>query len=225
MYRSIRSCVREAPREAAARCADPRRADPGAGAAVLPDLLALPRADGVGADPGGHAVSPAPGAGRPHGRAARLGGDADHPARGRADRRAHRAAAEFGGRLGASPGRRRAAGHAADSPAPAGRGRMAGGRGKVYASWQLAHDNLPALVKSLQPKIGELAKAALAMVASIGGGILAFVAAFIIAGIIMAFGAAGDRAAGPSSRASPATNAATSSPCCRWRRSAPSPRA
>jgi predicted PurR-regulated permease PerM len=65
---------------------------------------------------------------------------------------------------------------------------------KVHAAWQLAHDDLPALVKSLQPKIGELAKAALAMVASIGGGILAFVAAFIIAGIIMAFGKAGDRA-------------------------------
>ncbi|HSW22630.1 MAG TPA: AI-2E family transporter [Burkholderiaceae bacterium] len=65
---------------------------------------------------------------------------------------------------------------------------------KVHAYWQLAHDNLPALVKSLQPKIGELAKAALAMVASIGLGILAFVAAFIVAGIIMAFGKNGDRA-------------------------------
>jgi predicted PurR-regulated permease PerM len=65
---------------------------------------------------------------------------------------------------------------------------------KLHAAWQLAHDDLPALVKSLQPKIGDLAKAALGMVASIGGGILAFVAAFIIAGIIMAFGAGGDRA-------------------------------
>jgi len=65
---------------------------------------------------------------------------------------------------------------------------------KIHAYWQLAHDNLPALVQSLQPKLGELAKEAVAMVASIGGGILAFVAAFIIAGIIMAFGEAGDRA-------------------------------
>jgi predicted PurR-regulated permease PerM len=65
---------------------------------------------------------------------------------------------------------------------------------KIHAYWQLAYDNLPALVKTLQPKIGELAKGALAMVASIGGGLLAFVAAFIIAGIIMAFGEAGDRA-------------------------------
>ena len=65
---------------------------------------------------------------------------------------------------------------------------------KIHAYWQLAHDNLPALVKSLQPKIGDLAKSALGMVASIGGGILVFVAAFIVAGIIMAFGKAGDRA-------------------------------
>ena len=65
---------------------------------------------------------------------------------------------------------------------------------EIHATWQLAHDDLPALVKSLQPKIGELAKSAVSMVASIGGGILAFVAAFIIAGIIMAFGAGGDRA-------------------------------
>jgi predicted PurR-regulated permease PerM len=65
---------------------------------------------------------------------------------------------------------------------------------KIHAYWQQAHDNLPALVKSLQPKLGELAKEALAMVASIGGSILAFVAAFIIAGIIMAFGEAGHRA-------------------------------
>ena len=65
---------------------------------------------------------------------------------------------------------------------------------KIHAYWQLAHDNLPALVKRLQPQIGELAKVALGMVASIGGGILAFVAAFIIAGIVMAFGKGGDRA-------------------------------
>jgi len=65
---------------------------------------------------------------------------------------------------------------------------------KIHAYWQQAHDNLPALVKSLQPKIGDLAKVLVGMVASIGGGILAFVAAFIIAGIIMGFGEAGDRA-------------------------------
>jgi len=65
---------------------------------------------------------------------------------------------------------------------------------EVYAAWERAHDDLPALVQSMQPKIGELAKGALAMVASIGGGILQFLAALIVAGIIMAFGAGGRRA-------------------------------
>lgn len=64
---------------------------------------------------------------------------------------------------------------------------------QVYAAWQQAHDDLPALVKSLQPKIGDLAKSALAMVAGIGVGILEFLAALIIAGIIMAFGEGSDR--------------------------------
>jgi predicted PurR-regulated permease PerM len=64
---------------------------------------------------------------------------------------------------------------------------------KVYAVWEKAHADLPGLVQSLQPKIGDLAKAALGMVASIGGAILQFIAALIIAGIIMAFGEAGDR--------------------------------
>lgn len=65
---------------------------------------------------------------------------------------------------------------------------------RAHAMWAQAHDDLPALVRSLQPKIGDLAKGALAMVASIGGGILQFLAALIVAGIIMAFGEGGDRA-------------------------------
>jgi predicted PurR-regulated permease PerM len=64
---------------------------------------------------------------------------------------------------------------------------------RLYRVWQQAHADLPALVQGLQPKIGELAGHALAMVASIGGAVLQFVAAVIIAGIIMAFGEAGDR--------------------------------
>ena len=65
---------------------------------------------------------------------------------------------------------------------------------RVFAAWEQAHTDLPALVKNLQPKLGELAKAAVAMVASIGGDILMFVLAFIVAGILMAFGQGGDRA-------------------------------
>jgi predicted PurR-regulated permease PerM len=65
---------------------------------------------------------------------------------------------------------------------------------KIHGLWGRAHDDLPGLVQSMQPKIGALAKTALAAVASIGGGILGFVAAFIVAGIMMAYGAPGARA-------------------------------
>jgi predicted PurR-regulated permease PerM len=64
---------------------------------------------------------------------------------------------------------------------------------KLHAAWSQAHSDLPSLVRSLQPKIGNLARAALAFVASIGVGLLQFLASFIIAGILMAFGRAGDR--------------------------------
>ena len=65
---------------------------------------------------------------------------------------------------------------------------------KVHAIWSQAHDDLPALIQSMQPKIGDLAKTALAFVASIGGGLLKFLASFIIAGILMAYGQSGSRA-------------------------------
>jgi predicted PurR-regulated permease PerM len=64
---------------------------------------------------------------------------------------------------------------------------------KIYDVWSKAHADLPALVQSMQPKIGDLAKAALSFVASIGSGLLQFLAAFIIAGILMAFGQSGER--------------------------------
>jgi len=67
---------------------------------------------------------------------------------------------------------------------------------KVHALWSQAHADLPVLVKSMQPKIGDMAKSALGFVASIGGGLLQFLASFIIAGIIMAFGEAGGRGSG-----------------------------
>ena len=64
---------------------------------------------------------------------------------------------------------------------------------QLHDVWAKAHANLPALVQSMQPKMGELAKTALGFVASIGGGLLQFLAAFIIAGILMAFGQSGGR--------------------------------
>ena len=45
----------------------------------------------------------------------------------------------------------------------------------------------------MQPKIGELARKALSIVASIGLGLLQFLASFIVAGIVMAYGEAGTR--------------------------------
>lgn len=62
---------------------------------------------------------------------------------------------------------------------------------KIYAIWNAAYTDLPAVVQSMQPKIGELARSALAFVASIGGAILKFLASFCIAGVIMAFGEEG----------------------------------
>lgn len=64
---------------------------------------------------------------------------------------------------------------------------------RVHAVWSQAHADLPALVQSLQPKIGELAVGALAFVAGIGGGLLKLLGSFVIAGIMMAFGDAGGR--------------------------------
>jgi predicted PurR-regulated permease PerM len=64
---------------------------------------------------------------------------------------------------------------------------------KIYALWSSAYEDLPALVQSVQPKIGDLAKSALAFVASIGGGLLQFLASFIVAGILMSFGESGSR--------------------------------
>ncbi|HEX9207007.1 MAG TPA: AI-2E family transporter [Steroidobacteraceae bacterium] len=59
---------------------------------------------------------------------------------------------------------------------------------KVHALWMQAHTDLPQLIKSLQPKIGDLARGALGFVASIGVSILIFLAAFIIAGVLMTYG-------------------------------------
>ena len=62
---------------------------------------------------------------------------------------------------------------------------------KLFGFWSQAHTDLPAVVQSLQPKLGDFAKAALAFVASTGLATLLFLASFIIAGIIMAFGESG----------------------------------
>lgn len=64
---------------------------------------------------------------------------------------------------------------------------------KLHSTWSTAHSDLPGLVRTMQPKIGELAVAGLGFVASIGGAMLGFLAAVILAGVIVAFGEAGTR--------------------------------
>jgi predicted PurR-regulated permease PerM len=64
---------------------------------------------------------------------------------------------------------------------------------KIDDVWSRAHDDLPGLVQSMQPKVGELARKALSIVASIGVGMLQFLASFVVAGILMAYGEAGTR--------------------------------
>ncbi|MBM3116846.1 AI-2E family transporter [Jeongeupia naejangsanensis] len=62
---------------------------------------------------------------------------------------------------------------------------------KIYSVWHMAATDLPGLIHSMQPKIGDLSKSALGFVAGIGGDILKFVFALIIAGVMMAYGEAG----------------------------------
>jgi len=62
---------------------------------------------------------------------------------------------------------------------------------KFHGVWTQVHDDLPAFIQSKQPQLGNLAKTALETVAGIAGAVLMFLASFIIAGIIMAFGKSG----------------------------------
>jgi predicted PurR-regulated permease PerM len=65
---------------------------------------------------------------------------------------------------------------------------------RIYGVWSQAHSDLPGLIESMQPKIGDLARKGLAIVAGIGVGLLQFLASFIVAGILMAYGEEGARA-------------------------------
>lgn len=66
---------------------------------------------------------------------------------------------------------------------------------KVHGLWSQAHADLPAVVRSMQPQIGDLARKALGVVASIASAALLFLFSFIVAGIIMAFGQSGAKSA------------------------------
>jgi predicted PurR-regulated permease PerM len=64
---------------------------------------------------------------------------------------------------------------------------------QIHGAWLKAHTDLPGFVQSMQPKIGELAQQALAVVARIGSDLLLFLASFIVSGILMAYGESGAR--------------------------------
>ena len=63
----------------------------------------------------------------------------------------------------------------------------------LYDTWSQARADLPGLIHTMQPKIGELAREALSMVASIGGTMLLFLASFLVANIVMAYGKSATR--------------------------------
>jgi predicted PurR-regulated permease PerM len=65
---------------------------------------------------------------------------------------------------------------------------------KLHAAWNLAAQDLPALLKKMQPQLGNFSKAVLGLVASTAGTIFAFLGSLIIAGIIMAYGRSGSAA-------------------------------
>ncbi|MEH6586521.1 MAG: AI-2E family transporter [Halioglobus sp.] len=64
----------------------------------------------------------------------------------------------------------------------------------VYAAWESAEENLPAFVEANKSTIESLMKGALAIAKSTASGIGLFMAAFIVAGIMMAFGQGGSGA-------------------------------
>ena len=64
---------------------------------------------------------------------------------------------------------------------------------QIHDVWSKAHTDLPELVRSMQPKIGELARKGVAIVASIGSGLLLFLLSFVVASILMAYGESGAR--------------------------------
>lgn len=62
---------------------------------------------------------------------------------------------------------------------------------KIYVVWMKAATDLPALVKSYGPQLGEITRQVITILASMSGGLIGFVFSFIVAGIMMAWGASG----------------------------------
>ncbi|WP_230351324.1 AI-2E family transporter [Lelliottia sp. WAP21] len=67
---------------------------------------------------------------------------------------------------------------------------------KLFAAWSKAHADLPGLIASYRPQLGDFTRIVVGKMASMGGGLIGFVFSFIIAGIVMAWGVAGAKSAG-----------------------------
>ena len=63
----------------------------------------------------------------------------------------------------------------------------------VHDAWAKAHADMPGFVQSVQPKVSDLTRGALALVANLGAGLLLFLASFVVASIMMAYGESGER--------------------------------
>jgi len=62
---------------------------------------------------------------------------------------------------------------------------------KIYAAWDSAAENPPAFLEKIKPQLESFLRKAVSFVANTAGGILAFLASLILAGIIMAYGESG----------------------------------
>jgi len=65
---------------------------------------------------------------------------------------------------------------------------------KLYTTWSMAANDMAAFLEGMQPQLGEISRKVLSVAASTMGGIFGFLAALIIAGIMMAFGESGSGA-------------------------------
>jgi predicted PurR-regulated permease PerM len=67
---------------------------------------------------------------------------------------------------------------------------------RLHAAWSSAAADLPAFLERMQPQLGNMAERVLSMAAGTMGAVLMFLGAWIIAGVMMAFGESGSAATG-----------------------------
>jgi len=64
---------------------------------------------------------------------------------------------------------------------------------KIYSAWSAAAENTPEFLREIEPQIKSWSAKLLALAATTAGGLFMFLGSLIIAGIMMAYGAAGSR--------------------------------